>query len=264
MKILGCFLLCINFMSPRAHAQAPILDYNYDRTFTVCSRIKDLTESTRILPTLVAGSAKGALEGVQLWKDDSFQISDATLKYILSPGYNAALDNCYRDNDSAKRSFTIAIVSADAVGHLLGISPWMIPISFTTRIFTQSLWAERHPKTMKCLGVMGRVGGVAGAAGLLGMIGYDTYQDYQDRKERQAHAKEDSENFSRDASTYVDSRFDQSYLTVEDELAQVNKGLHRTDITPAHREYLLKKKGLLEERLAHRYDYLKAGENPSG
>jgi hypothetical protein len=194
---------------------------------------------------LLKFAGSGVKTGFIFWRPESFRITPETHALINSDGYRDALYACFGTNEMKRKAFTSSILALDFVGHLIGVSVWMLPISFVVRVFRNSTWAVANPGLMNGLGRIFKITNRAGIAAVVAVLGYQTLETYDQHSQSHERLAELTENI-------VDSSKQQSedsYVILQNLLDETNKRLKEVKPGDAEEKTLQKRKAILEDRL---------------
>ncbi len=250
-----CFLFgALTYAQTYLDPNEDLATLEYKKTMDLCSQKFDQEGNSTFNWDMWSLVKYGAVASFKLVDPDSMQLSKPVRDLINSRGYQAALDECYGPAEFSRwayiehKAFTVAVVSADAGGHLAGLLGWMLPMEAFGRIFMASRFALANPGLVRAgawtLTAANRVGIAAVAA----YASWDTYKNYELRK----HAKEYFEESNNRMIDTTRQEMDESYVMVENKLAEVNGELARGVSDPQRLQFLLAKKAQLEDRLRTR------------
>src|ERR1700677_4909414 len=127
-KVLTIFILGLSiFFESYSQAQyyfdpADFDSVAYKKTLELCSEIRN--EKGRAFNWKMTDLVKtGIHSGFHIFGEDALKTSKTTEDLLNSPGYQAALDDCYGEENSSKdayyhqKAFTACVLSADWGGH---------------------------------------------------------------------------------------------------------------------------------------------------
>jgi len=240
-------------------AEAPAFDsYDYNasafqQTESLCRNVESSVESEPGAEPqsdidylgLLKFGVSGTKTGFFFWRKESFRVTPETAALVHSDGFRSALYACFGDNEMKQKAFKGSILALDFVGHLVGMTVWLFPVSFVARVFRSTKWAMANPGVIRGLSRLTTYVNRAAIVAVAGMMGYEAWDSYQMRSQSKERLGELTESIV--DSSQAES--DESFVILQKMLDDTNLQLTQVAPNDPKLKSLQQRKTILEQRL---------------